>query len=83
MSATKKRKVYRITLNAKANRWECKRGKTLVATAYWKTTLVGKMRRYCRGLLESGVLSQLVIHGMDGRIQTEHTYGRDPKRSKG
>ena len=27
--------------------------------------------------------SQLTIRGRDGRIQTEHTYGADPRRRKG
>jgi hypothetical protein len=28
-------------------------------------------------------LGQLVVKGRNGRIQTEHTYGKDPRRSKG
>ena len=28
-------------------------------------------------------LGQVIIHGQDGKIQTEHTYGKDPKRCKG
>lgn len=39
-----------------------------------------------RPCLDSGrriAPSQLVIHGAGGRIQTEHTYGDDPKRSPG
>ncbi len=31
----------------------------------------------------NGALSQLVIKGKNNRIQTEHTYGRDPVRHKG
>ena len=27
--------------------------------------------------------SQLVVHGKDGRIQFDHTYGADPRRTKG
>lgn len=27
--------------------------------------------------------SQVVIHGRDGKIQSERTYGNDPVRSKG
>jgi hypothetical protein len=27
--------------------------------------------------------SQIRIHGRDGRFQNEHTYGTDPRRSKG
>ncbi len=28
-------------------------------------------------------LGQVVIHGRDGRIQTEHTYGKDPYPPEG
>jgi len=30
-----------------------------------------------------GQLAQVVIYKQNGRIQTEHTFGRDPKRRKG
>jgi Uncharacterized protein conserved in bacteria (DUF2188) len=32
---------------------------------------------------KSAELGQLVVMGRDGRIQTEFTYGKDPRRSKG
>jgi hypothetical protein len=28
-------------------------------------------------------LGQVKVHGTDGKIQTEYTYGKDPKRTKG
>ena len=31
----------------------------------------------------SGIRTQLVIHGKDGRIQSERTYGADPVRRRG
>ena len=31
----------------------------------------------------AGELAQVVLHGRDGRIRGERTYGADPKRSKG
>jgi len=31
----------------------------------------------------AGELAQLVIKGKSGRIQSERTYGNDPRRSKG
>ncbi len=34
-------------------------------------------------LKAAGLLAQLVIHGRDGRIQSERTYGSDPKKTKG
>lgn len=30
-----------------------------------------------------GQPTQLVIHGKNGKIQTEYTYGKDPERRKG
>jgi hypothetical protein len=38
---------------------------------------------YCRNLLDNGQTSQLVLHGKDGRIRWERTYGKDPRRSRG
>ena len=40
-------------------------------------------RQICRTRRAAGEVTQLVIHGKDGRIQTESTYGRDPRRTKG
>jgi len=36
-----------------------------------------------RELARRQLLGQVVIHGKDGRIQTEHTYGKDPCPPKG
>ena len=36
-----------------------------------------------RAHLVAGGLAQLVIRGKNGRIQSERTYGKDPRRSKG
>ena len=38
---------------------------------------------HCRFLLELHIHSQLVIHTRDGRIQSERTYGADPRSRKG
>lgn len=32
---------------------------------------------------KSAALGQIKIHGQNGKIQTEYTYGNDPKRSRG
>ena len=34
-------------------------------------------------LAKSNPLGQVIIHGRDGKIQTEHTYGKDPYPPKG
>ena len=34
-------------------------------------------------LAKKPALGQIIIHKQDGKIQTEYTYGDDPRRSKG
>ena len=34
-------------------------------------------------LAKNADLGQVIIHGKDGVIQTEHTYGQDPEKTKG
>ena len=34
-------------------------------------------------LAKAAELGQIVIHGKNGKIQTEHTYGNDPESSPG
>jgi len=36
-----------------------------------------------KDLAKAQPLGQIVIHGKDGKIQTEHTYGKDPYPPKG
>ncbi len=36
-----------------------------------------------RGLARGADPAQLIIKKLDGKIQTEHTYGNDPKRYRG
>ena len=36
-----------------------------------------------KGLAKSAPLGQIKIHGQNGKIQTEHTYGKDPYPPKG
>lgn len=50
----------------------------------FKRTAVAAGRRWARRSWERhGMLAQLVVHGRDGKIQFEHTYGRDPRGTKG
>ncbi len=49
-----------------------------------KRVAVSTGRRWARDRWERhGLLAQLVVHGRDGRIQFEATYGRDPRRRRG
>jgi uncharacterized protein YdaT len=36
-----------------------------------------------KDLAKSHTLGQVIVHGTDGKIQTEHTYGKDPCPPKG
>jgi hypothetical protein len=45
-----------------------------------KANAVAIARRLMRTLRHP---SQLVVHGTNGRIQSEWTYGKDPRRTRG
>lgn len=36
-----------------------------------------------KDLAKNAELGQVVVHGKDGVIQTEHTYGKDPEKTPG
>ena len=36
-----------------------------------------------KGFAKATGLGQVKIHGTDGKIQTEYTYGKDPRKTKG
>ena len=36
-----------------------------------------------RELAKAAPLGQVIVHGRDGKIQEEYTYGDDPRSSKG
>lgn len=55
------------------------RGIRRLAKQRRKAVLVEIARWFCRARPPS----QLRIKGRDGKIQTEHTYGADPRRTKG
>ncbi len=48
-----------------------------------KKRAVAYARELGRKAWEAGYPSQVTICGRNGRIQTEHTYGRDPARTEG
>ncbi len=78
------RRIIHVTYSADNNRW-----KTL-DVSYKKSKLLRSSRskgvamRYARRQAKSSRrLGQVVIHGMDGKIQKEWTYGADPVKTKG
>jgi hypothetical protein len=45
-----------------------------------KKEAVAKAKHYCKAIYEN---SQVIVHKKDGKIETEYTYGDDPRRTKG
>ena len=39
--------------------------------------------RYAKDEAQAAQLGQVIVHGRDGRIQFENTYGEDPRQRKG
>lgn len=74
------RKVYRVTPTG-AGDWKVKRDKTERADSIHtdKSDAVSRAKE----LAKSYSKGQVVIHGKDMKIQTEHTYGKDPYPPKG
>ena len=58
--------------------WAVKKGTATIATAPTKERAVDIGKRQAKA-----AEGQIVIHKQNGRIQTEHTYGNDPRRRKG
>ena len=71
-----KRKVIHVVFKKNQGKWLLRGGDGSFAT---KTKAVAAGKKQAK----AGGLGQLVIHTKTGRIQTEHTYGADPRRSKG
>jgi len=36
-----------------------------------------------KDLAKNAALGQVIVHGRDGVIQTEYTYGQDPEKTRG
>lgn len=76
-----KRKVYHVTKNTKGGGWHVKQEGSQRASGNFGT----KQEAVQRGkvLAKNAPLGQIKIHGQDGKIQTEHTYGKDPYPPEG
>ncbi|MFA5858010.1 MAG: DUF2188 domain-containing protein [Elusimicrobiota bacterium] len=66
---------------AKGGSWDVKsRGAEKAAGNFEnKSDAVGRAKE----IAKNAPLGQVVIKGVDGKIQTEHTYGKDPYPPKG
>jgi len=74
------RKTYHVTQSPKGG-WQVKSegAKRAIAHTDTKSGAVSKATNTAK----NADLGQVVIHGKDGKIQTEHTYGKDPYPPKG
>lgn len=81
----KPRTVYRIQWHEPKAIWCCVVDRNLICAGggFSKPQAVKSIQTLANAMLEQGFNSQLVIHGKNGRIQREYTYGADPRRSKG
>lgn len=75
-----KRRIYNVNPTGDGD-WEVKgRGADRAVKVFDNKT---EAIERAKDLAQKGPLGQVVIRKSDGTIQTEHTYGEDPERSKG
>jgi hypothetical protein len=74
--------MKRIDITKKGDEWVAQSGSEAVARGTKKTDVVRQTARFARSGHEP---VSVRIHGVNGRIQEERTYGRgaDPRRSRG
>jgi hypothetical protein len=74
------REVYHVVRNPEGG-WFIKQEniKEPVAEAGNKRDAIGMAKKFAK----RAKLGQVIIHKMDGRIQREYTYGKDPRSTKG
>ena len=76
-----KRTVVHVVPNKKRGGWDVKKegSKRPSVHADLKTDAVARGKE----LAKKAPTGQIKIHKQDGKIQTEHTYGKDPHPPKG
>lgn len=81
MSQTKKHARIRYDVSPRGEQWTVTRHGASRATAVLDTQkdAVAKATAFAKGQRES----QVVVHGTDGRIREERTYGNDPFPPRG
>lgn len=75
------RVIYHVVPESKAGVWHVKQQGNSVPVATFKTKAEAVAAG--REIARSHTKGQLIIHLANGRIETEHTYGEDPRSSKG
>jgi hypothetical protein len=76
-----KRQVFHSVLTKKG--WAVKKGTVTVASFDTQLQAEKAAKEKGRAAYESGGLGQAVLHRTTGVIRTEHTYGKDPEKTKG
>lgn len=74
------RKSYHVTKNSDGG-WKVKGAGSSRASSTHSTQEAAQ--KAATRLAKSQEKGQVVIHGRDGKIRTEHTYGSDPNPPKG
>lgn len=77
-----KRLVLRISKRTGHDGWWTSHGAMLVRRPTQESALTFA-RWVAKSQEGSGGTAQIVVHGADGRIRFERTYGNDPRRTKG
>ena len=77
------RTVYHLVHKNADNRWHLETGGKITDSFDTKEEALEAGKNLCNDLNDSGTLSQLVVHRQDGSIETEFTYGADPRRTAG
>lgn len=77
----RKRERFHVTHSQRSQSWQIKReGRSgPVAEAETKQEAISMGRDMARRMQHS----QLLVHGRNGRIQNEYTYGEDPRGTAG
>jgi hypothetical protein len=75
-----KRKTYHVVSNSDGG-WDVKKENGQRSSGHFDTKDDAVVRG--KELAKSGNHGQIKIHKQDGKIQTEHTYGKDPYPPKG
>lgn len=74
------RKSYHVTKNPSGG-WKVKGAGSKRASSTHKTQEAAQ--KAATKQAKAAPKSQVVVHGRDGKIRTEHTYGSDPNPPKG
>lgn len=75
-----KRKVYYVTKDSDGG-WNVKKENAQRVSGKFDTKKAAVQRG--KELAKNAPLGQIKIHGQDGKIQTEHTYNKDPYPPEG